>query len=261
MDTPIPQFAYTHAPLSVQLAEQGVRQFELDVNHIDGVFKVYHAQIVDDRTTCDHLSDCLGEFRAFTDANPGHHPIMIHIEPKTAFAAVDPESFYTALEAEIATQIGADRVIYPEDVHADGWPTLGESRGKTIFVLLDGGEHRDFYASRGVGTLFVEGQPTDGAKVARIDDPFDTEAIRAALDAGMLVRTRADTDGEEAHNDDYSRFEAALASGAQFISTDYPAPTERDYFIEIPAGHPSRCNPITAPPECENLAIEDPDLL
>jgi len=97
--------------------------------------------------------------------------------------------------------------------------------------------------------------------VARRDDPFDIASISEALDAGMLIRTRADTDGEEAAAGDYSRFEAALASGAHFISTDFPGPTDLDYFIEIPDGTPSRCNPVTAPESCENLALEDPDLL
>ncbi len=256
----IPQFAYSHAPLSEQLAEQGVRQFELDVNYVDGVFEVFHAALIDDRSTCPLLSDCLAQIRHFTDANPGHHPLMVHIEPKDPVSALDLDVYYDDLEDALASGIGADRIVDPGEVGANGWPTLGESRGKVIFVLLDGGDHRDFYAERG-GTLFLEGNPGDGAMVARRDDPYNVDSIREALDAGMLVRTRADTDGEEARNGDYSRFEAALASGAQFISTDFPAPTDLDYFIEIPDGHPSRCNPITAPEECENLAIEDPALL
>ena len=256
----IPLFAYTHEPLSIQLSQQGVRQFELDVNYIDGQIEVFHAPVIDDLTTCAFLADCLGQIRQFTDNNPGHHPLMVHVEPKTPLDQMDADAFYTDLEAELSSEIGENRIIYPEDVVATGWPTLGESRGKVIFVLLDGGEHRDFYRSWG-DLLFLEGHPDDGALVARRDDPFDIASISEALDAGMLIRTRADTDGEEAAAGDYSRFEAALASGAHFISTDFPGPTDLDYFIEIPDGTPSRCNPVTAPESCENLALEDPDLL
>ena len=256
----VPLYAYSHAPIIAQLGAQGVRQFELDINDIDGVFQVFHAPFIDDQTTCLLLADCLSQFRQFTDANPGHHPLMVHLEPKDPLINVDPEVYYADLEALLKQELGMDRIVLPADVEAAGWPTLGESRGKVILVLLDGGAHRDFYADRG-GVLFVEGNPEDGALVARRDDPFDVDGIQDALDAGMLVRTRADTDGNEARDSDYTRFEAALSSGAHFISTDFPGPSDLDYFIEIPGGHPSRCNPITAPASCENLAIEDPEKL
>ena len=41
---------------------------------------------------------------------------------------------------------------------------------------------------------------------------------------GYLVRTRSDANTTEARENDYSRFEAALESGAQIISTDYYLP-------------------------------------
>ena len=38
--------------------------------------------------------------------------------------------------------------------------------------------------------------------------------------------------------------------------TDFPAKVpETSYFVEIPGGAPSRCNPITAPTECRTDAL------
>ena len=47
------------------------------------------------------------------------------------------------------------------------------------------------------------------------------EDIKKKVQTGFMVRTRADADTREARKGDYSRFEAAIASGAQLISTDY----------------------------------------
>ena len=47
-----PSHRYTQAPLGVQLEEQGVRQFELDVHrHVDGHFEVFHLPIIDPSKT------------------------------------------------------------------------------------------------------------------------------------------------------------------------------------------------------------------
>ena len=67
----------------------------------------------------------------------------------------------------------------------------------------------------------------------------------------------ADSGGEEADNNDTTRLEAALAVGAHSISTDYPGQVEGiDYWVEIPNGTPSRCNPISAPAWCSSEDIE-----
>jgi hypothetical protein len=96
--------------------------------------------------------------------------------------------------------------------------------------------------------------------VSSINDPIgDADAIAAALAAGHLVRTRSDSDGTEARAGDAGPRDAAIASGAHFVSTDFPVPhPDTGYVVEMPGGTPSRCNPVAAPPECTSLAIEDP---
>ena len=61
-----------------------------------------------------------------------------------------------ALDAEIRSVVGPDDMITPDDVRGDaatleqgvldtGWPTLGESRGKVMFLMDNGGGYRTDY--------------------------------------------------------------------------------------------------------------------
>jgi hypothetical protein len=83
--------------------------------------------------------------------------------------------------------------------------------------------------------------------------------IQNLVASGFIVRTRADADTTEARNDDTTRREAALASGAQFVSTDFPVPSPSfgtGYFVEIPGGTTARCNPVNGPAGCRSEALE-----
>jgi hypothetical protein len=60
---------------------------------------------------------------------------------------------------------------------------------------------------------------------------------------------------------DTKLLEASLGSGAQMISTDFPAPGMSarygtDFVAELPGGAPVRCNPVTAPPSCRDDHLE-----
>ena len=154
------------------------------------------------------------------------------------------------------------------DALADGgWPTLGELRGRALFVLHEGGGYRSVYTDGGTTTagraMFPDAQGDVSAPFAAVhsmNDPVGGQAsIQAVVDAGHLVRTRADTESGQAWALDYTRLEAALSSGAHFISTDYPAAHyETGYVVAIPDGTPSACNPRTASVDCTPTAIEDP---
>ena len=101
---------YSHRPLSEQLEQFGIRQFELDVfadpdgglyanraaNAVIGLdplapepelqlpgYKVLHTQDFDYETTCLTLVACLSEIESWSIANPDHLPIMVMIEIKT----------------------------------------------------------------------------------------------------------------------------------------------------------------------------------
>jgi hypothetical protein len=98
-----------------------------------------------------------------------------------------------------------------------------------------------------------------------MNDPEKQQAeIQSLVKQGFLIRTRADADTLEARSGDTTMRDAALASGAQFVSTDYPVPNPdfgTGFFVEIPGGTPARCNPINAPADCIALDIENPAAL
>lgn len=52
----------------------------------------------------------------------------------------------------------------------------------------------------------------------------DRATIEQAVEAGYVVRTRADTPISQAQSGNTTMQDAAFASGAQWVSTDYPVP-------------------------------------
>jgi hypothetical protein len=91
------------------------------------------------------------------------------------------------------------------------------------------------------------------------------------------VRSRADFPVETGLSGDASNRDAALASGAHFVSGDYLTPTAHErydadfaamyslpfdparpaYETLLPGGTPARCNPVSAPVECVSTDVED----
>ncbi len=77
---------------------------------------------------------------------------------------------------------------------------------------------------------------------------------------GYLVRTRADADTEQARTGDTTMRDAAFASGAQYVSTDYEVPDRlfgTGYVADLPGDGAARCNPVNAPPGCDRLVLEE----
>lgn len=109
--------------------------------------------------------------------------------------------------------------------------------------------------------MFPKSDPGDPfAAVMMRDDPITGFGdIQALVQAGYLVRTRADAGGVSSEDQDAPRRDTALEAGATMVSTDFPGPVEEhDYWLRLPGGMPSRCNPLTAPADCSSEALEDP---
>jgi len=292
---------YGHRPLPDQF-QLGIRQIELDVwsdpkggkyAHPSlpqslGLpppdpavmdkpgFKVIHVADVDTNSTCLTFVLCLRQVKTWSDAHPGHAPIMIDVEMKDT--SVTPATF-DALDAEIRSVLTASELITPDDVRGSdpslghvirtrGWPTLGAVRGRIMFMLDNEGfapiELRGHPSLRS-RILFASSSPgDDDAAVSKLNNPITEAAkIKAALAANMLVRTRADADTVQARSNSTTMRDAALAGGAQFVSTDYEVPNPRfsAYVVRIPGGTPARCNPVTAPPSCRPSDVENPKWL
>jgi hypothetical protein len=138
-------------------------------------------------------------------------------------------------------------------VLAKRWPTLASARGKMVF-LLD---------QRSVTPVYVEGHPSlagrvlftnsvpgapDAAFLERNDGP--AEEITRLVQQGYLVRARTDADTRQARSNDTSTRDAMLGSGAQILSTDYPANEPArwpgHFSVALPGNAVARCNPVSA---------------
>ncbi len=304
---------YSHAPLTEQLDRYGIRQMELDVfadpeggryaepaalpilgrdppsdpDWREPGFTVLHVQDVDFGTRCVLFVTCLREIKDWSDAHPGHVPILVLVEAKDEVITLEAPLEWTvplpigaeeldALDAEIRSVFDDDDLITPdlvrgdhatlgESVASDGWPLLGEVRGRVVFALNSSGQ-RDVYVADHPSlegrVMFTNSEPglEDSAFTNRDDPVEEADAIAASLAANMLVRTRADADTYDARENDTARRDAAFASGAQLVSTDYEVanPDFGPYVVAIPGGTVARCNPVTAPPECRPEDVENP---
>lgn len=246
-------------------------------------YKVFHIQDIDYRSRCPMLVGCLEEVRGWSLENPGHVPVMVLIEVKDGalpdtmgldFTKPIPvgQEELDALDEEIRAVFREDHLITPDDVRGEhetleeaiqteGWPTLKKARGRVLLALDNTGRHRKLYLkghpSLQDRVLFVSSPPGEpSAAFIKMNDPLgeNTDRIRDRVEAGYLVRTRADVPTQQARSGDTSRQEAALSSGAQYVSTDYPEPSpfRSGYVVTLPGadGGSARCNPVNGPPGC-----------
>ncbi|HXA58541.1 MAG TPA: phosphatidylinositol-specific phospholipase C1-like protein [Streptosporangiaceae bacterium] len=245
--------------------------------------KVMHIADLDYHSNCPRFVDCLAEIRDWSHAHPSHVPITILIEFKDTLQIPIPNGpsitlvpwtseRMRGLDQEIRSVLAPGDLITPDDVRSPGltleqsvlrhgWPTLDASRGKIMFIMDNSGTYRDSYIQgnpslegRVLFTNSSPGQP-DAAFMERNDPVGSLSDIKDLVSKGYMVRTRADVDTVEARADNTRARDAALASGAQWISTDYPVPGlaarfDSGYYAALPGFVPARCNPITAPATC-----------
>ena len=248
-------------------------------------FKVLHVQDVDYESSCPTFVACLEVLAEWSSRRPDHLPILVLVEAKDD-AIPDPGLGFAvpvpiggpeldALDAEIRSVFDADRLLTPDDVRGDhptldeavttdGWPALDDARGRFVFALDNTDDVRDAYLAGHEAlegrVLFTSSEPGEpSAGFVKLNDPLaDGERIADLVERGYLVRTRADADTVQARTGDTAMRDAALASGAQFVSTDYPHDDPvfpATYEVRFPGGGLVRCNPVAAPPSCDDGAV------
>jgi Phosphoinositide phospholipase C, Ca2+-dependent len=238
---------------------------------------------VDYRSVCQPLISCLQEIRVWSNAHPKHVPLFILLETKQKplhldFPTVQPEPFtsatFDALDREILSVFPKQEIVTPDEVRGrratlveairnHGWPTLAEARGKVVFLM----DQRD------VGPIYLDGHPAlEGRIVFTNAEPGSPDAafteqnesppeqIAALVREGYLVRARTDENTVEARNNDTRRRDAVLPSGAQILSTDYPAsePAATGFAVALPGGVVARCNPVVQPEGCRDTLLDLP---
>jgi hypothetical protein len=268
---------FLHPAAYEMLRKQGVADLAPhDATGLDAPgLKVLHIADVDFRSSCPTFASCLAQMRAWSDKNPGHAPVFVMVEVKnqdlplfpdgTRLAPFDKAAF-DELDATAFRVLGRDHLVVPDDVRGDratlregvlagGWPTVARSRGKFVFMISTSGQREEAlapylegHASLKGRAMFLQARPDDAhAAFLLIDNALERRAeIVQAVKDGFLVRSRADIDTAEARTGDVSRRDAALASGAQVVSTDFfrPGNSFGTSYIVKPFDTGARLNPV-----------------
>jgi Phosphoinositide phospholipase C, Ca2+-dependent len=252
--------------------------------------KVLHIADLDYKTSCIRFVTCLEQVERWSDGNSGHVPLQILLELKQSDRRAVAQGGVVAppwdggqldaLDAEIRSVFSERDMITPDDVRRRGltleqsvlrygWPSLEQSRGKVVFLLdNEPGPIRQAYTAGRPNlegrVLFTNSRPgfSDAAFVKR-NEPrgTNTAEIQGLVREGYLVRTRSDVPLATVSANDPAMLQAALASGAQLISTDFPeigmtGRYDSDYVARLPEDLPARCNTVNGPRGCDTERLE-----
>ncbi|CAN7652905.1 Ca2+-dependent phosphoinositide-specific phospholipase C [Phenylobacterium sp. LjRoot219] len=224
--------------------------------------KVMHMRSVDEHTSCPTLEECLRQVADWSRRHPKHDLILVFLSAKEIAPipggpkpeAWTPENL-SGVDELVTRTFGRDRLLTPDDVRgkaeslraavlAHHWPKRAAARGKVMVVLDAPPRVAELYRQghpalqgRAMFGLYDEAAPE--AAVLDVPDPRRDEArIRQLVGEGFLVRTRADADTREARAGDLGRFEAALRSKAQIVTTEYypgaPDPLGLKFVVKVP---------------------------
>jgi hypothetical protein len=252
--------------------------------------KVLHTEDLDYNSSCVRLVTCLRLVRRWSRANPEHVPLLVMLELKATDPIAGPlggvavppwnRSALAGLDKEIRSVFTAGELIRPDDVRRPGltlersvlrkgWPALSQARGRVAFLMDNdpgpiGAAYTAGRPSLQGRVLFTNARPgsPDAAFVKRnTPTGANLAQIKGLVRKGYLVRTRSDEPLATVLSEDETRLRAALASGAQLVSTDFPevgmsARYDRDYVAALPGGGPARCNPVIRPRPCPGRGLE-----
>ncbi|EUC40272.1 hypothetical protein COCMIDRAFT_109236 [Bipolaris oryzae ATCC 44560] len=270
--------------------------FDSGVFNTSGI-KVFHTKDLDVNAVCHTFVDCLHQLKTWSDTHRTHIPITVSLQLKTDTYLNGTAKKYRkqdihwslprilAVETEILSVFPPQRILRSDDMrHPNltleqsilhhGWPTLGNTRGRILFYFdtpptPSTRSVRHLYTlsapslqNRTVFTSALEGSP-DAAFIKR-DNPLGNEnfaEIQRLVRLNYMLRTRADVPLRTVRKAETERRERALASGAQIVSTDFPAKGVSgrygsNYTVRLPGEGVARCNPVNAPAWCWDGGFE-----
>ena len=240
--------------------------------------KMMHIPDFDYNTWHYTFKDALQTIKQWSAENPLHLPIILLVEFKEfgvgnvlpLFTKVLPftDNAVNDVDQEIIDVFGKDnpQLFKPDDlrknypdlrtaIQTEGWPKIKDMRGKILFVFYPTDKYTKNHPNL-EGRMMFQFSPlgSPNGAVMKIDDSEDVLAIQEAVKSGAIVRTRADSDTEEARTGNTTTRENAFQSGAQIISTDYYIPDPRagqegwtDYKVIFQTKNYARVNVINAP--------------
>ncbi|KFA62486.1 hypothetical protein S40285_08061 [Stachybotrys chlorohalonatus IBT 40285] len=255
--------------------------------------KVLHVPDFDVRSTCNTFVGCLRQIKTWMDAHPASVPIPIMVEFKSAetraaaLGGAQPiywnsTELLAGFDEEIRSVFPPSQLITPDDIRRGnstleesvlqyGWPDLESARGRIFFLMDNGPDHA-------VRTAYIEGRPSLEGRVLftnsapgrpdtafqKLNEPASDELaahIQEQVSLNYYVRTRSDVPMGTVLECSTVMRDYAFRSGAQIVSTDFPAwgPSSRwgcDYAVQLPGGKTAQCNPVTAPESCDDALLE-----
>src|SRR5262249_52603898 len=189
---------YAH-PLGLQMMKDAgvekISPYDPDGEMRQPGLKVLHVPDIDFRSQAYTFREALRQLRSWSDAHPRHVPIAVTMNAKDSGVdlpgASKPLPFdaaaFDAWDAEIREIMPPSKLLTPDDVRAGfstleaailthAWPTLGEARGRFLFVLDETGAKLEIYVQghpslRG-RVMFVnatEGRPEAAFRI--VNDP------------------------------------------------------------------------------------------
>ncbi|MFM1942340.1 MAG: hypothetical protein RI897_1322 [Verrucomicrobiota bacterium] len=208
-------------------------------------YKILHAPDIDFRSHHATLADCLQTLKTWSELNPQHAPVFITMNIKEDKAYVPggvnalpfTETAARDLNQEILTHLGPEHLLTPtttqgaatslnQAITQNGWPNIGQTRGKFVFILDAGTTTLNTYnqactpSTRTLFSSYPPGHP-DSAFLILNNPITSSNEINRLSAQGYIVRTRADSGTLEARDNNTTRRDTALQSGAQIITTDY----------------------------------------
>ncbi len=216
----------------------GVRSFEFDLRYRNGSFELTHVPLVDNSSQAVKFDLLLEEIKLFSDYQT-HLPIVILIEVKDDWMMLDPaldpfdEDVFILLDDLIGEKLNshlfkpADMVDAQENLKDviinDGWPTVDSLFNQIMVVLHPGNYTSSYYdmdqslqsQSMFIGSYYQETLPNYASFFVQND--VDVNIISSLVTNHFMVRTRIDSNLEF----DQTRFDDAIQSGAQILTTDF----------------------------------------
>lgn len=242
----------------------GIRSIELDVETVvngdDVSFICTHSPLIDMTSSCYDFELALEEIKMWSDANPGHLPISIIVEPKEFFLLENGMRFinlkYANVLDNLIREAFGEKLITPAEMmgehnslkemrEADDWMRLEDCAGRVavFFHDTDGVTGRfikqdETLKSRAMFPMLrYKDRDKSYASVLIVNKPDDIEKRSTELiyEKNLIVRTRVDSFGS--YNEEDRR--KTLESGAQILSTDYPKKadmTNVEYYVDFSNG-------------------------
>ena len=228
----------------------GIRSFEIDIEVFDRdgdiSFTCMHSPNIEMTTSCYDFALATKEIAMWSDNNPDHLPITVIIEPKETFLPLeDMKKFNIGYADEfdsVLRETLGEKLFTPDDMlrdyasfgemrKADDWCKVNDMLGKVLILLHECNTTEKYIAadetlrSQAMFPMLREKDiERDCASFIIMNKPDELLEVQDAVidENKLIVRTRTDKFTEVTDE----RYELAMGSKANIVSTDYPPRTD-----------------------------------